>query len=152
MGEMTIGVRRDIVRKGVGILEHMPSDGVVITRIIEVVHLRAHETAVFLLPVIIPVISLPTTVLIIIRDASENFKFTAEDHSKAFASDRFINAGKGRTIAPFVQFPTERVRLELEDAKFPGSEDTVSAGRVDMCDGRVDDRGFRRTTDLGQVW
>jgi len=102
MGEMTIGVRRDIVRKGVGVLEHMRSDIVVITRIIEVVHLRAHETVVFLLPVIIPVITLSTTVLIIIRDASENFKFTAKDHGETFAADRFLDAGKGRAIAPFV--------------------------------------------------
>ena len=45
----------------------------------------------------------------------------------------------------------ECVGLELEEAELMGGEGAVPAGRVDVCDGRVDDRELGRAADLGEV-
>ena len=55
-------------------------------------------------------------------------------------------------VSPFIEFTTERIGFEFEEAELAGSEETVTTGGVDVCYGRVDDGRFGGTADLGKVW
>ena len=81
----------------------------------------------------------------------EYLDFTAEDHLEGLAADGLVDAGKTRAVAPFVEFATEGVRLELEETELTCGEEAVPAGGVDVGDGGVDDGGLGGAADLREV-
>ena len=82
---------------------------------------------------------------------AEDLNLAAEDHLEGLAADGLVDAGKARAVAPFVEFATESVGLELEKAELASSEQAMPARGVDVCNGRVDDGRLGGAADLGKV-
>jgi hypothetical protein len=77
-----------------------------------------------------------------------NFDFTAENQAEAITSNGLFDTGETGVVPPFVEFTSKSIRFEFEKTKFASGDKTMSAGSVNMSDGRVDDSRFRRTTNL----
>ena len=105
-------------------------------------------------PTDITAVVLTIIVLIVVvvgGSAYDDLEFARNDHSKAITPDGFFDAGDTCALTPLIELAAESVGFDLEHAELTGGKEAVSAGGVDMCDGGVDDGGFRRAADLGEV-
>ena len=98
-----------------------------------VVHTALDGTGVVVIAVIVVAI-VTISSLLLDGAGAEDFDLTAEDHLERLAADGLVDAGKTRAVAPFVEFTTEGVRLELEETELTCGEETVPAGGVDVGD------------------
>lgn len=72
--------------------------------------------------------------------ARREFEFTAENGAEAVGEARLLNPDDACAHAPLVHLISEGVRLVREEAELLGSEDAMSARRVDVGNARVDNR------------
>lgn len=90
--------------------------------------------------------------LIFLSGGDNNFNLTIEHHAEAIATGGFLSAGNTRAVAPVIQFPTKGVSFGLERTKFTSSNQPVTARGVNVSNGRINDRGLGRATNLREVW
>lgn len=74
-----------------------------------------------------------------LRDGRCDLELCGKDDRECVGAEWFLDAGQTGTITPLVQFPPQRIGLELQQAQFAGRKETVAAGSMDMGDGGVDD-------------
>lgn len=90
-------------------------------------------------------------VVLLSRDSGNHLELTTENHGKTIASDRLFDGRNTGTITPLVDFTAKSVRFMFEHAELAGREHSVAAGSMYVGNGRIDDGGLGRTTDLGQI-
>jgi hypothetical protein len=76
------------------------------------------------------------------------FELATENDGETIGAARFLHTGNARAHTPLVHFMSECVSFVLEEAELLGGQQSVSARRVDMCNGGVYDRGFRGSAYL----
>lgn len=107
-----------------------------------VIAMGTHHTRAGVIVIAVLIVAIVGSVLLLDGASTEDLDLTAEDHLEALATDRLLDAGKTRAVAPFVKFTAEGVGLALDEAKLAGSHEAVAARGVDVGDRGVDDRGL----------
>ena len=120
----------------------------VVHRVVRV-HTALRASVVIVAVVVVTVVAIST--LLLDGAGVEDLDLTAEDHLESLPADGLVDAGKARAIAPFVEFATKGVGLELEKTELTSGEEAVPARSVYVGDGGVDDGGLGGTADLGEV-
>lgn len=137
-------IRGDVVCKGSNVVSSVLHET---THVLVVV---AHHTVGGVI-LIAEVVSCIITTIVLVDRSADSLDFTAEDHLEGFTTDRFFYARETRSVPPLVELSSKSIGLHLEQTEFTRGKGTVTTRGLDVSNGRVDDGGLGRTTDLGEV-
>ena len=82
--------------------------------------------------VVILAVVLHALFIIVLGRRYNNLNLTTEHQVEAITAGGLLNSREARSIAPLVQFPTNGIGLGLEQAKFTGSNQPVTARRMNV--------------------
>jgi hypothetical protein len=78
--------------------------------------------------------------------------FSTENHTETLSPYWFVDTWNTSSTAPFIQLTAKSVRFKFQQSEFAGSQKSVAAGSVDMCNRRVYDCRFRWAAKLRKIW